>query len=397
MTTEIDLMALDAFVAGRDGELFRRLRDEDPCHWNDEPDGGRGFWSLTRYEDIKAAGLDWKTFSSADGTQIQDRRAEGHGKPSIHNMDAPRHKLLRRLLVSDFARDRVERMEPRAREVIREHLDELVAAGPCDLVETATMQIPILVFATMLGADAADARRLLDWTNVMSGQTDPDYVPDPGVVERTRQEVFDYFHELTERRRAEPKEDLISVLVHGEVEGRRLEHDELDPYYLVLLVAGNETTRNMMTGAVMLLDENPGEWERLRSGLVKPATAIEEIIRMVSPIICMRRVATRDVELHGRQVRQGEKVVLWFTSANRDERVFDDPDRLILDRTPNQHLGFGWGPHFCIGSHLARLEGEILLEELVARGIEIEVTGAADRLRSNFFRGIKRLPVALRA
>ena len=165
----------------------------------------------------------------------------------------------------------------------------------------------------------------------------------------------------------------------------------------MLLVAGNETTRNMMTGAVMLLNEYPDELERLRAGRVTPQTAIEEIIRMVSPIICMRRVATREVELHGRTIAEGEKVVLWFTSANRDERIFDEPDRLILDRDPNKHLGFGWGPHFCIGSHLARLEGEILLEELVKRGIEIEVSGPPERLRSNFFRGVKRLPVSVRA
>ncbi|PTL59522.1 cytochrome P450 [Paraconexibacter algicola] len=392
----IDLMDLDPFVRGEDGELFRRLRDEDPCHWNDEEDGP-GFWSLTRYEDVKAAGSDWQTFSSAQGTQIQSRRAEGHGKPSIHNMDPPRHKLLRGLLTSEFARQSVERMEQRARDVVGEHLDRLVAQGTADLVETATMQIPILVFATMLGAPKEDAHRLLEWTNVMSGQTDPEYVADPGVVERVRHEVFDYFHALTEARRADPQDDLISVLVTAEVEGQRLERDELDPYYLVLLVAGNETTRNMMTGSVLLLDENPGEWERLKSGLVRPREAIEEIVRMVSPIVCMRRTATRDVELHGRQVRAGDKVVLWFTSANRDERVFDDPDALRLDRSPNKHLGFGWGPHFCIGSHLARLEGEILLEELVRRGIEIDVTGAPTRLRSNFFRGIKKLPVAVSA
>lgn len=398
MTTAsaIDLMDLDPFVRGEDGELFRRLRDEDPCHWNDE-EGGPGFWSLTRYEDVKAAGSDWQTFSSAQGTQIQSRRAEGHGKPSIHNMDPPRHKLLRGLLTSEFARQSVERMEQRARDVVGEHLDRLVAQGTADLVETATMQIPILVFATMLGAPKEDAHRLLEWTNVMSGQTDPEYVADPGVVERVRHEVFDYFHALTEARRADPQDDLISVLVTAEVEGQRLERDELDPYYLVLLVAGNETTRNMMTGSVLLLDENPGEWERLKSGLVRPREAIEEIVRMVSPIVCMRRTATRDVELHGRRVRAGDKVVLWFTSANRDERVFDDPDTLRLDRSPNKHLGFGWGPHFCIGSHLARLEGEILLEELVRRGIEIDVTGTPTRLRSNFFRGIKKLPVAVSA
>jgi cytochrome P450 len=393
---EVDLMELDPFVAGEDGEIFRRLRDEDPCHWNDETDGP-GFWSLTRYEDVKAAGSDWQTFSSAQGTQIQSRRAEGHGKPSIHNMDPPRHKPLRGLLTSDFARERVERMEPRAREVVREHLDRLTAAGDCDLVSTATMQIPILVFATMLGAPREDAPRLLEWTNVMSGQTDPDYVPEPGVVDRVRHEVAAYFQTLTQERRARPTDDLISVLVQGEIDGQRLEDDELFPYYLVLLVAGNETTRNMMTGAVLLMHDNPDEWARLRTGAVAPRQAIEEVVRMVSPIVCMRRTATRDVELHGRTIRAGDKVVLWFTSANRDERVFPEPDRLILDRTPNKHLGFGWGPHFCIGSHLARLEGEILLEELIQRDLTIDVTGDPTRLRSNFFRGIKRLPVAVRA
>lgn len=395
LAQEIDLMALDPFVRGEDGELFRRLRDEDPCHFNDEPDGP-GFWSLTRYEDVKAAGSDWQTFSSAQGTQIQSRRAEGHGKPSIHNMDPPRHRQLRGLLTSEFARSSVERMEPRAREVVSEHLDRLLAAGPCDLVQTMTMQIPILVFATMLGAPKEDAHRLLEWTNVMSGQTDPDYVPEPGVVDRVRREVFDYFHELTELRRRDPQDDLISVLVTAEVDGRRLEREDLDPYYLVLLVAGNETTRNMMTGSALLLHENPGEWQRLKAGEVAPRVAIEELVRMISPIVCMRRTATRDVELHGRQVREGDKVVLWFTSANRDERVFDEPDVLRLDRTPNKHLGFGWGPHFCIGSHLARLEGEILLEELIRRDIEIEVTAPPQRLRSNFFRGFKRLDVVPR-
>jgi cytochrome P450 len=392
---DIDLMDLDPFVRGEDGELFRRLRDEDPCHWNDEPDGP-GFWSLTRYEDVKAAGSDWQTFSSAQGTQIQSRRAEGHGKPSIHNMDPPRHKALRGVLTSEFARASVERMAPRAREVVAAHLDRLQAEGRCDLVSTATMQIPILVFATMLGAAEEDAHRLLEWTNVMSGQTDPDYVAEPGVVDRVRTEVFDYFHALTEERRARPQDDLISVLVTAEVDGARLEREDLDPYYLVLLVAGNETTRNMMTGTALLLHEHPDQRERLYAGEVDPRIAVEEVVRMVSPIVCMRRTATRDVELHGRQVRAGDKVVLWFASANRDERVFDAPDDLRLDRTPNKHLGFGWGPHFCIGSHLARLEGEILMEELVRRDLRIDVVGEPERLRSNFFRGVKRLPVAVR-
>ena len=210
---------------------------------------------------------------------------------------------------------------------------------------------------------------------------------------RTRIEIFDYFHELTAKRRAEPRDDLISLLATADVDGVPLDQEELDAYYLVMLVAGNETTRNLMTGTVLLMHENPGEWARLKAGRVKPRMAVEELIRMIFPIVCMRRTTTRDVELHGKAIIAGQKVVLWFTSANRDERAFDNPDQLILDRSPNKHLGFGWGPHCCLGSHLAKLEGEILLKELIKRDVTLDVTGPPERLRSNFFRGIKKLPV----
>ncbi|WP_344601857.1 cytochrome P450 [Sporichthya brevicatena] len=390
---QIDLMDLDPFVRAEDGALFRVLRDEDPCHWNDEPDGGEGFWSLTRYEDVKAAGSDWETFSSAQGTQIQSRRAEGHGKPSIHNMDAPRHREMRELVAAEFTRARMLRLEPRIRELVTAHLDDVVAAGETDLVPIATARIPILVLGALLGVEPEDTSQLIAWTNVISGQTDPDYVADPSVVARTRTEIFDYFHTLTAARRAQPTDDLISLLTHADIDGVPLDQEELDAYYLLMLVAGNETTRNLMTGTVLLLHENPSEWARLKDGQVKPRVAVDELVRMISPIVCMRRTTTRDVELHGRQIRAGQKVVLWFTSANQDERVFDDPDRLVLDRSPNKHLGFGWGPHFCLGSHLAKLEGEILLEELIRRDLRLDVVGEPERLRSNFFRGIKKLPV----
>jgi cytochrome P450 len=390
---QIDLMDLDPFVRAADGELFRVLRDCDPCHWNEEPDGGAGFWSLTRYADVKSAGSDWETFSSAGGTQIQSRRAEGHGKPSIHNMDAPRHRDMRALVAAEFTRERMLRLEPRIRELVSRHLDELVAQGEADLVSAATARIPVLVLGALLGVDPDHATRLISWTNVMSGQTDPDYVADPDFVAQTRTEIFDYFHELTEQRRARPGEDLISLLSHASIDNIPLDQEELDAYYLVMLVAGNETTRNLMTGTVLLMHENPAQWARLKEGQVTAKVAVEELVRMISPIVCMRRTATRDVQLHDRRIKAGQKVVLWFTSANRDERVFDQPDRLILDRSPNKHLGFGWGPHFCIGSHLAKIEAEILLEELLKRDIVLAVTGAPVRLRSNFFRGIKKLPV----
>ncbi|MBA3743890.1 MAG: cytochrome P450 [Sporichthya sp.] len=389
-------MDLDPFVRAEDGALFRALRDEDPCHWNDEPDGGEGFWSLTRYADIKSAGGDWETFSSAQGTQIQSRRAEGHGKPSIHNMDAPRHRDMRQLVVAEFTRERMLRLEPRIRELVTSHLDDLAAAGEVDLVSHATARIPILVLGSLLGVAPEDTSQLIAWTNVISGQTDPDYVADPSVMVRTRTEIFDYFHALTAERRARPKDDLISLLAAADLDGVPLDQEELDAYYLVMLVAGNETTRNLMTGTVLLMHDNPCEWARLKDSQVKPKVAVEELVRMISPIVCMRRTTTRDVELHGKAIQAGQKVVLWFTSANRDERVFDSPDQLILDRSPNKHLGFGWGPHFCLGSHLAKLEGEILLDEVIRRNITLAVTGPPERLRSNFFRGIKKLPVAVK-
>ena len=396
----IDLMDLDPFVRAEDGALFRQLRNEDPCHWNDEPDGGEGFWSLTRYADVKAAGSDWETFSSAHGTQIQSRRAEGHGKPSIHNMDAPRHREMRELVTAEFTRARMLRLEPRIRELVTSHLDDLTAAGSAesgvDLVSHATARIPILVLGSLLGVAPEDTTQLIAWTNVISGQTDPDYVADPSVMVRTRTEIFEYFHQLTAERRARPTDDLISLLAAADIDGVPLDQEELDAYYLVMLVAGNETTRNLMTGTVLLMHENPGEWLRLKTSAVKPKVAVEELVRMISPIVCMRRTTTRDVELHDKAIKAGQKVVLWFTSANRDERVFANPDQMILDRSPNKHLGFGWGPHFCLGSHLAKLEGEILLEELIKRDIVLDVTGPPERLRSNFFRGIKKLPVAAR-
>jgi cytochrome P450 len=397
---QIDLMDLDPFVRAEDGALFRALRDDDPCHWNDEPDGGEGFWSLTRYADIKLAGGDWETFSSAHGTQIQSRRAEGHGKPSIHNMDAPRHRDMRELVTAEFTRARMLRLEPRIRELVTSHLDGLTAAGSAesgvDLVSHATARIPILVLGSLLGVAPEDTSQLIAWTNVISGQTDPDYVADPSVMIRTRNEIFEYFHALTAERRARPQDDLISLLAAAEIDGVPLHQEELDAYYLVMLVAGNETTRNLMTGTVLLMHENPGEWARLKNSSVKPRVAVDELVRMISPIVCMRRSTTRKVDFHGKHIRAGQKVVLWFNSANRDERVFDNPDQLILDRSPNKHLGFGWGPHFCLGSHLAKLEGEILLEELIKRDIALDVTGPPERLRSNFFRGIKKLPVAVR-
>ncbi len=388
---DIDLLDAQVFADVRDGASFRTLRDDAPLFWNDEPGDAPGFWSVTRYADVEALAKDPDRFRNADGTQIPSRRAEGDGPRQIHNMDAPEHAPMRRILTKTFMPRHVETLGDRVEQVTAQLLDEALELGEFDFVKVIASRLPLLVFAPMLGVPTEDADLLLRWTNEISSE-DPEYAAAPGTMEKARAELFAYYADLTEKRRAEPLDDIVSTLVAAEMDGERLELDRLLPYYLVLTVAGNETTRNLLSGSVHELSAR-GLWPRLRSepGLLR--SGIEEMVRWVSPVVHMRRTAAVDLEMHGRTVRAGDKVVLWFASANRDERVFDAPDEFRLDRAPNKHLGFGAGPHFCLGAHLARMETRVFYEQMIARGVRIEVLGEPDRLLSNWFRGIKRLPV----
>ncbi|QAY62288.1 cytochrome P450 [Xylanimonas allomyrinae] len=388
----IDLLDVRPFAEGRDGEAFRVLRDRAPVFWNDEPDGP-GFWSVTRYADVDAVAKDAATFSSADGTQIASRRAEG-ANHSMHNMDAPRHLLLRKIMVPHFTPRRVAGWEGRIGDVVASLVDEAVACGELDFVATVAERLPLLVFAAMLGVPSQDAPRLLRWTNMIASE-DPDHATTPDALVTARAELFDYFHALGAERLAAPQDDLVSVLMHAEVEGLRLRPEELDPFFLLLTVAGNETTRNLLSGGVEALGRH-GLWPALASRPQVLPAAIEEMLRWVSPVINMRRTATVDTRLHGTHIAAGQKVVLWFASANRDERVFADADTFVLDRHDNPHLAFGAGPHFCLGAHLARLEVRLFFQELLRRGVAFEPAGEPDWLLSNWFRGIKRLPVRVR-
>ncbi|ODU03462.1 MAG: cytochrome [Pseudonocardia sp. SCN 72-86] len=393
---EVDLLDVEMFAAARDGEAFRRLRDESPLFWNPGPGEGEGFWSLTRYADVEAVAKDAGRFGNADGTQIPSRRAEGDGPRQIHNMDAPDHGPMRRLLTTTFSPRAVEKLAGRVEEVTAALLDEALELGEFDFVKVIASRLPLLVFAPMLGVPVSDADLLLRWTNESSSE-DPEYSAGPETAAKARDELFAYFGDLTAQRRTCPRDDVVSTLVQSEFRGAPITQDWLNPYYMVLTVAGNETTRNLLTGSVDALARHD-LWPRLRaSDDALRRSAIEEMVRWTSPVVHMRRTALADVELHGTTVRAGEKVVLWFGAANRDERVFDAPDEFRLDRTPNRHLGFGVGPHFCLGAHLARMETRVFYEQVLARGIDIEVLGEPDRLRSNWFRGIKRLPVRVTA
>lgn len=391
----IDLMDLSAFEEGRDHHLFRQLREQASLHWTGPPGKG-GFWSVTRHADIRAIAADHETFSSAHGTQIADHRAEGAGAPSIHNMDPPGQGPLRRLVVPHFRPARVRSLEPEITQIIDELLDQLQdeAAGPANFVAAVAARLPLLVVGRLLGAPAQDCPDLLTWTNAIASE-DPEYSSGPDDASKARDAMFGYFRDLEQARRRAPRDDLVTALGQAEVDGRPLTRGQLDAYYLLLLVAGNETTRNLLSGGVLAFSQFPGEWDALAADPGRIPAAVEEMARWVSPVLHMRRTATRDVRLHSDQIRAGQKVVLWFCSANRDERVFADPDRFIGNRSPNDHLGYGWGVHACLGAHLARLEAGLFLRRLIQRGLRIEVQGEPARLRSNFFRGIKRLPVRL--
>lgn len=391
---DIDLMDLDAFEAGRDHELFARLREEDPLHWNEEPDGGPGFWSVTRYSDVIAVANNHSAFTVVEGTQIPSRRAEGEGARSIHHVDPPEHGPLRRVASPHIRPVKVKALEADILTVIDNLLDKHVGQGTFNFVHEISAQLPVVMISRLLGAPLEDCDQIIQWTNRMSPD-DPDHSTGPEDAAAARDEIFEYFRTLEEQRKKDPAEDLITALTSGRIKGEPLTRGHLDAYYLIMMVAGNETTRNLLSGGTYALHQNPRVWEMIRQQPAKARLAVEEMIRWVSPIICMRRNATREVELHGRTIRAGDKVVMWFTSANRDPSAFERADEFIGDRHPNDHLGFGWGEHSCLGSNLARLEAKLFYSRLAERNLEVNVVGEPARLRSNFFRGIKRLDVQL--
>jgi cytochrome P450 len=390
---EVDLVDLTPFEEGADDAVFRVLRDHDPLHWNDEP-GGPGFWSVTRYEDVKAVASDHELFTAVEGTQIKSRRAEGEGERSIHHLDPPRHSQLRRIVVPHVRPARIRSLESDIVAVIDDLLDGAVGAGEFDYVGRIAAQLPLVMIGRLMGAPVEDCPHLLRWTNQMASE-DPDYSEGPQTAVKAREEVFAYFRDLEAQRRACPADDLVSVLTAAQIDSVPLNRGQLDAYYLILMVAGNETTRNLLSGAMVTLNDHPDQWALVRREPERIPALVEELVRWVSPVLSMRRTATRDLEMHGRMMGAGEKVVMWYCSANRDERVFRDAGRFVADRTPNEHMGFGWGVHACLGAHLARLETRLFLRRLIERDLTVDLHGEPARLRSNFFRGIKRLPVSI--
>ncbi len=401
--SDIDLSNHDHFVEAVPHGFFALLRREDPVHFNAEPDGP-GFWAITRHADIKEVHRDWQTFSSeTGGTSLQDLDPEQvEARKSMIDMDPPRHNQLRAIVAKGFTPRAVRAYEDSIRTLFRHLIDVALPKREFDFVAEIAAELPMRVFAEMLGAPQEDRHYLVELGDRMLGNSDPE-LQDPEEMERYRNlpfsspaalEMFEYGRKLYAERLEHPREDIVTKLVMAEIDGQRLTERELDVYFILLATAGNETTRHTISHGMLALMEHPDQLERLRREPGLGQTAAEEMLRWATPVHHFRRTATRDVEMRGKTIRAGDKVTTWFVSGNRDEEVFEAPDRFDVGRSPNPHMTFGpGGVHFCLGSHLARLEIRICFEELLTRLKDIEPAGNVDRLRSNFFNGIKRFPV----
>jgi cholest-4-en-3-one 26-monooxygenase len=392
---EFDLYSPDTWRNGVPHEALTWLRREDPVHFHKEPEGP-GYWAITRHADIIRISKDPRTFSSWLGaTNIEDRETHDLAitRTLMVNMDPPHHGKYRRLVRSGFTPQRVATLEPHVRELAAEIIEKVASKGECDFVTEIAAELPLLVIAELMGVPIEDRHRIFDLTNRLIGFDDPEFQTSMEDGRIAAAEMWAYAQELGDLRRESPRDDLISTLVHAEVDGEGLSHQQFNNFFLLLAVAGNETTRNLMAGGMLTLMEHPDQRQRLLDDPGLIPTAVEELLRWVSPLIYFRRTATRDVELRGKKISEGEKVALYYTSANRDEEVFDEPFTFDVGRGDNHHLAFGIGEHVCVGAHLARLEARVMFEELLRRLPDMELAAPVKRLRSNFINGIKEMRV----
>jgi cytochrome P450 len=383
---------------------FATLRAERPLAYHREFEipgfpKGPGYWSLVRHDHVTLASRQPDLFCSGQGTQIMDQPQifnEAFG--SMINMDDPRHARLRRIVSGSFTPRMLKRVESQVQEAARAVVDAVAERGACDFVTDIAAALPLKIICDMMGIPESQYGFVFDRTNVILGAGDPEYVSDlaaaVGALLTAGAELTQLVQELGRSRRQHPTDDLTSALVNSRVDGDSLSDSDLGSFFVLLVVAGNETTRNAISHGMKALCDFPAERARWMADFETLApTAVEEIVRWATPVMHFRRTATRDTELGGQRIREGEKVVLWYTSANRDEAVFADPYRFDVGRTPNEHVGFGApGPHFCLGANLARREITVIFRELFRRLPDLRITGEPARLLSGFINGIKHMP-----
>ncbi len=383
MIGNVNLLDLAPFTASQEHRIFRELRESDTPHFTPEANGP-GFYSLTRYDHVMAGARDHAHLISGKGTQIADRRAEGHGPASVHNSDGAAHSHLRAIVLGALSRQSVLARQAKFQDIAQSLVDSIVPGVPFDFVEQIAVKLPMLVIADVLGVPTQDARHMVAWANLMS-----DVRASDAEQAEARAALYRYFRDLAELKRKNPAQDVASALVAA-----NLEACALDAYFILLTVAGNETTRFLLSGGLAQLSRQQQDFAKVRADPSLIAPLIEEMARFVSPVAHMRRTTSAPMDLFGTPVPAGSKVILWFASANHDERQFATPERLIINRRPNLHVGFGAGAHFCVGAHLARLEAELFLNAFFNRFAKLTLEAEPVRLPSNWFTGWTEMKVS---
>lgn len=379
------------------------LRREAPIFRYERP-GVFPFWAVTKLDDLMKISKQPEIFENAPRLAVfpELETDDDEEFPARHllNMDPPEHAKYRRVISTHFTPRAVARMKTGVDDITNEILDEIMGNGSVlegDFVRLFSARLPLAVLADLLGVPRADWELMFKWSNEVIGASDPDY-REPGETgeessERARMALFQYYAEMVDERRKRPTEDIVSVLANGKIDGEDIPPFELLSYLFVLVVAGNETTRNATTGGLLALLQHPEQMEKLRRDPSLIDSAVEEIVRWTSPVIQFCRTPNRDVEVRGHKIKAGENMTLFYPSANRDEEVFEDPFTFRIDRDPNPHVAFGIGEHVCLGANLARLELRSAFRTLIPRLEHIELAGPVDRLRSSFVGGIKRMPI----
>ena len=412
----VDIVSHDVYAAGVPHDGYDRLRREAPVAWINETAAnghtGSGFWAVTRWEELVAVHKDWRTYSSeVGGTEIEELAADAiEARKTMLETDPPRHTRLRQLVNPAFSKAMVATYAESATRLVETVLDEALAQSELDAVEHIARALPIRMLTGILGVPEADAEQLFTWADQIVYHADPDFSAavidavdtDPYRLLPFRspvsERVFEYVEHIISARDRHPAGDVISVLADAAVDGERLSARERGTFFLLLLIAGNETTRHSLSQALIAFAEHPDELERLRADPALLDRAVEEVLRWASPQVHFRRTATVDTQLSDVSIAAGDKVVTWYVAANFDPLQFVEPHRFDVGRSPNRHVTFGGGgPHLCLGQWMARLEVSVFLEALARRVDHLELAGPVERVRSNFINGVKRLPIAWRA
>ena len=400
-------------------DIFTRMRSEEPVAWCPEPRGGPGFWSVTKYDDIQFVSKNPLSFSSdqklggitlPNNTMIRSQRKEQgrevleitspelsqfEGGSSMISMDPPDHIQHRRVVAPGFTPQKLDALTPRIRRMAQEILLRIEGEDEVEFISAVAAELPIQMLAELFDIDQEVRHKLFEWSNIIIGGDDPDIVVSTEQVRGAFMELAAFAMQMHEQRKKQPGDDLISMLVHTEVNGQPMNVGDYLSAMILLVVAGNETTRNSISGGLLALSQNPEEKQKLLDDPSLIPGAVDEIIRWVHPVIYMRRTAVQDAKVGDQEIKKGDKLAMWYMSGNRDEDKWDDPFTFNVSRKGTRHLSFGYGQHLCIGWRLAEIQLRVLMEEMLQRFPDIKVVGEVNRMRTNFLNSIKTMQVSL--